>query len=299
MAMNVAFHKTDRPDLKPGQTNRVYRCHPDTPGVSVCIDKLVIDCIPLHGFYEWVETMQDMRYIKDTKAGSRNKAWRVPGYGYFREFTPAGSDERWLRYEFNPQNPTQQGAEGLLGSILAARGVSRVDVALDYAQDLSDFHIDCKRRGKTKFETRTDAHSGRVAETIYLGAGTSASQIRVYDKAKQSKLDAPLWRIEAEYKPRSPLTVIPEDLFDPLIVLTWPPRSDLDFATASALNYAHDKPGVHRDYPAKTRKRVEQLQAQYLKPLNPAPAEAFRLARPALQRTVGRFLSDIAEGDVA
>ena len=115
-------------------------------------------------------------------------------------------DRRNFRIEFNPNNLKHDEIDWLKKNILIALdnvGFTRLDLAFDFEQDLSDFHImSDKALKKTVFYGR----NGK-AETKYFGVRDSDRFIRIYNKKQERKDNADidltvehLWRFEIEIK---------------------------------------------------------------------------------------------------
>lgn len=115
-----------------------------------------------------------------------------------------------IKIEMNPnkvdweQISTLLRVFGRLDSVLRGR-VSRIDVAVDYKCELDPymFFDTYKRKGGCIW-------GSNGIETVYLGMRSSDSQIRIYDKAKETRgearddfdisSDSSWWRVEAEIK---------------------------------------------------------------------------------------------------
>ena len=115
-------------------------------------------------------------------------------------------DRRNFRIEFNPNNLKDDEIDWLKKNILIALdnvGFTRLDLAFDFEEDLSDFYImSDKALKKTVFYGR----NGK-AETKYFGVRDSDRFIRIYNKKQERKDNADidltvehLWRFEIEIK---------------------------------------------------------------------------------------------------
>lgn len=104
-----------------------------------------------------------------------------------------------VRLHWNPNNPDQHSTALLVLSMMHQKRVTRIDYAVDYGQDLSEFiRITSSPRSSVTYLGKSYG-----LETHYLGAPGSANQIRIYDKAHEQKIEGTLWRIEQEstFKP--------------------------------------------------------------------------------------------------
>ncbi|WP_354680660.1 replication initiation factor domain-containing protein (plasmid) [Macrococcoides caseolyticum] len=121
-------------------------------------------------------------------------------------FKAAAWDRRNFRIEFNPNNLKADEIDWLKKNILIALdnvGFTRLDLAFDFEEDLSDFYImSDKSLKKTVFYGR----NGK-AETKYFGVRDSDRFIRIYNKKQERKDNADidltvehLWRFEIEIK---------------------------------------------------------------------------------------------------
>lgn len=115
-------------------------------------------------------------------------------------------ERRNFRVEFNPNNLTADEIDWLKQNIFIALehvGFTRLDLAFDFQEDLSDFYImSDKALKKTIFYGR----DGK-AETKYFGVRDSDRFIRIYNKKQERKDNADIdlgyenfWRFEIEIK---------------------------------------------------------------------------------------------------
>jgi|GEM_PF-6757673 len=74
--------------------------------------------------------------------------------------------------------------------------ILRIDIKQDHLQNLGEYEPVTTLRKNVEFSTLG------ITETIYIGSRTSDYMYRVYDKAKEMKIDSPvpMWRIEVEIK---------------------------------------------------------------------------------------------------
>ena len=115
-------------------------------------------------------------------------------------------DRRNMRIEFNPNKLTRDEMIWLKQNIISYMeddGFTRLDLAFDFEDDLSDYYaISDKAVKKTVFYGRNDK-----PETKYFGVRDSDRFIRIYNKKQERKDNADaevmsehLWRVEIELK---------------------------------------------------------------------------------------------------
>lgn len=115
-------------------------------------------------------------------------------------------DRRNFRVEFNPNNLNDDEIDWLKKNIFIALdnvGFTRLDLAFDFEEDLSDFYIMSDKAVKKNVLYGLDGK----AETKYFGARDSDRYIRIYNKKQERKDNADvdlsvehLWRFEIELK---------------------------------------------------------------------------------------------------
>jgi hypothetical protein len=111
-----------------------------------------------------------------------------------------------LRIEFNPNKFDYRGSLWhTLLPMLKNKRLTRIDYAIDYQQDLSEYSwtTEKARSGNIFFGEKNET------QTIYLGKRTSPDQYRIYDKLKEQgddvprdhslAPDTPHWRIEQQF----------------------------------------------------------------------------------------------------
>ncbi len=115
-------------------------------------------------------------------------------------------DRRNMRVEFNPNKLSRDEMISLKQNIISYMeddGFTRLDLAFDFEDDLSDYYaISDKAVKKTIFYGRNDK-----LETKYFGVRDSDRFIRIYNKKQERKDNADvevmsehLWRVEIELK---------------------------------------------------------------------------------------------------
>lgn len=115
-------------------------------------------------------------------------------------------NRRNFRVEFNPNNLNDDEIDWLKRNIFIALdhvGFTRLDLAFDFEEDLSDFYIMSDKAVKKNVHYGLDGK----AETKYFGARDSDRYIRIYNKKQERKDNADidlsvkhLWRFEIELK---------------------------------------------------------------------------------------------------
>jgi len=253
---------------------------------TVSVDTLRLGCIAGVGFYEraaetcgWSQTTSTRRSYKSS--------WHMPGVGHVSDYRYADG-RSFLNLE---TRPNEDDPWDLLRTFLSPIAIRRVDIALDYGSDLSGYLFDAKQLKRTVHSSSTG-----TVETTYLGSEKSAKRFRIYDKGAElsrrhrTKVHGPLWRIEAQLR-REYASALPDDLFDGLVVRSWPPVGDPDLRTAAYLEYAYRHPGIQRAFSKKTRETVVAMLGHYTLPLDPAPADVYRACLPALRSGLASILS--------
>lgn len=173
----------------------------DTP----TIDKLTL----LADLRHWEKTLQELQFHQDVI--DIRPLPRDPNYSYYVETAsdfqitvahPSASVQH-LRIEFNPNkcNPIDTVWHWLLPKMKNKR-ISRVDIAIDYQQDLSLWQPTTEKPRKM---ARWNAPNGQL-ETTNLGMRKSGNQYRIYDKRAEQIHNhiEPAhdihWRIEQELR---------------------------------------------------------------------------------------------------
>jgi len=253
---------------------------------TASVDTLRLGCIAQPGFYEWAEDACGWSQTTSSRR-SYKSSWHIPGVGHVSDYRYAYG-RSFLNLEVRPN---EDDPWDLLRTFLSPVAIRRADIALDYGSDLSGYLFDAKQLKRTVYSSST----GRV-ETTYLGSENSAKRFRIYDKAAELsrrhgvKVHGPLWRIEAQLR-REYASALPDDLFDGLVVRSWPPVGVPNLRTAAYLEYAYRHPGIQRAFTKKTREPVEAMLGQYTLPLDPAPADVYRACLPALRAGIASVLA--------
>jgi hypothetical protein len=101
-----------------------------------------------------------------------------------------------VRIEYNPAKLDPDGTLlPLILPMLKNKRFSRIDYAIDYKEDLSEFNFSTTRsRKRVKFFSPADK-----LETLYLGTRNSSDFYRIYNKAVEQDQEGTLWRIEQQF----------------------------------------------------------------------------------------------------
>lgn len=196
-----------------------------------------------------------------------------------------------VRFDFNPNNASiaelARIGDGWLGS--SPWRITRVDVAIDYALDLSSSIM----RHDTLRKVHRYGKNGKH-ETIYFGSVQGDRLIRVYDK-RQERMDrgagegaeggaaAPdqaWWRVEVQYRPRGS-EPLPAGLFDGLCVgsVDW---DALDPKMYCMLRTLVEEPDALFRFERRARVRWKNRFNGLCDPLDPSPQSVYAEHRDGL-----------------
>jgi len=147
-----------------------------------------------------------LQYDPDVRMISQNSGltkFQIFNKAFFEIASPI-LQRKTLRLEFNPNSLTDNEKKVLQLKLLPFFKnihLTRVDVAIDFEEDLSNYHFSTKRT------TKTTKYFGLLEklETIYFGGNSAERKIRIYDKKteQKEKLDYEVpfehfWRVEFE-----------------------------------------------------------------------------------------------------
>ena len=131
-------------------------------------------------------------------------------------------ERRNFRMEFNPSKINSEQSVFIKKEImplLTDVGFSRMDIALDVSEDLSNYHIEITGRKRGIYLGRDGS-----LETLYIGTRRSNVMIRLYDKKKQlleeekkEIEDKVLWRLEYELRGSDVIELLMENGFENII----------------------------------------------------------------------------------
>lgn len=214
--------------------------------------------------------------------------------GYVVQFSDRTASLPEVRVDLNPAK--LRGAEqslSLLCSFLRNPRITRMDFAIDYCYDLSDWFIQSKSRLSSRCY---HSASGRL-ETKYLGGPNSNLQIRVYDKALEQKQPGTLWRVEAQVRLPANVTA---DMLEPFKDLRiWKPAEGLSIQEASMLYYLMDHPGEWSRLNPRTRRKLKAIaDCEDLSiHLTPTPQQIYHSEIRRLQSKLSPFFRTMLFGD--
>jgi Putative phage replication protein RstA len=131
-------------------------------------------------------------------------------------------NKRNFRLEFNPSKIDKNKKIFLKKHVLPLLidfGYTRIDLAIDVDENITDYHFEITGRTKTHIFAR----DGELA-TIYIGSRSSKVLMRIYDKKRQLKekeqveiSDPVLWRLEYELKGSEMIDSVLENGFESII----------------------------------------------------------------------------------
>ena len=131
-------------------------------------------------------------------------------------------NKRNFRLEFNPSKLDDDKKYFMKKHVLALLtdvGFSRVDLAIDFDVNISNYQFEITGRTKTFIHAR----DGELA-TMYIGSRSSKVMMRIYDKKRQlrekekTEIDDPvLWRLEYELKGTEIIDLVIKHGFDAII----------------------------------------------------------------------------------
>jgi hypothetical protein len=163
------------------------------------------------------------------------ESWLMTDGSYLQYANDTASTVPQVRLEFNP-NKCNVANLLVLNSMFKNRRPSRVDVAIDFDQDLSRYLWLCPGMKSNRWYGR----NGRL-ETLYYGASSSALQYRIYDKAVEQKAKGRTWwRVEAQsrYGPKDKVH-LPVDLFQGLYAIS---PEQADYQDRAVVHYLREFP---------------------------------------------------------
>ncbi len=251
------------------------------------IDTLSFQCEHSADFWRFAEEYAKTRKTKEYSGGAVWRGYQFTDFGFVHDFVRRQGESR-CTFEFSVNKPDRPWQLLFDTQLLIPLRIKRLDFAVDYPFDMSDFHFDMK--GVTRNEYR--AWNGR--RTVYFGAKKSVQQYRLYNKPELS-----VFRIESQRR-RTPIEdPLPEGVFRKLKVLSMPAAGDIPWKDYAAFMTAFHEAGVQRHYTSRTARAVDALLDEYGKPLVHSPAEVYATAAPSLREELGRlfFPASLSVGD--
>lgn len=194
-----------------------------------------------------------------------------------------------VRIEFNPNDKDQLATGTFLLSLMKRKRPTRIDYALDYKGiDLSDWLMATTRARST---CSFNSSSGKL-ETLYLGSKDSDDRYRIYNKAKEQKIDdLDWWRIEQQHRLKPDQTwqlLLP---FDDLYLVK--PNKHLATQDRLVLDGLHRNPEYWGNLTRRIREKYRSLvKDPVMTRLDPWPQTAyFDKAQPIINQLT-EFLKD-------
>ena len=204
-------------------------------------------------------------YVKSYKSNPDvypyRDSWLMTDGSFLQYADDTASNVPEIRFEFNP-NKCNIAELLVLNSFFEDRRPSRVDIAIDFNQDLSRFLWICPGMKSKRHYSR----SGQL-ETLYFGVTSSERYYRIYDKAVEQKIkDRTWWRVEAQsrYGPKDKDN-LPADLFNGLYAIS-PLQADIQ--DRAMVRYLRDFPENMPDLKRKNKARLLRLCAESAEILN-------------------------------
>lgn len=213
--------------------------------------------------------------------GDSRIAWfSLIGGGYLTHT----KDSRWsyFRIDINPAKAKKEVLECLRKMIGNQQGhYTRIDVAIDYSVDLGETVITSKKAIK---KAGYWARDGSL-ETYYLGSHRSKKRYRIYNKAKEQKIsNCVWWRVEVQHRLAWCENVLPEDLFDDLVISQR--EEDLSIEEIAVIEYIQRNPWAIERLPRRKKQKYKDLLKVREKI---KPAEDYKNHRTWLFEEVKRF----------
>ncbi|GAM10422.1 replication initiation factor [Geobacter sp. OR-1] len=247
--------------------------------ISVSIDKLMVLAMPDFSFS-----------FKIT-----GKPWIVKSYSIKYDYATFynynlidGSTviicHKYIRLAFNPRKCDDDIILYILNKLQIYK-ISRLDVALDYKHDLSQyFWFDITGRRKVnRFPKNNDP-----IETLYFGRPKSRLVLVIYNKAKESNLEGTKWRVEAKITNVKLDNILPIDMFQSIFAgsINSFPKKD------SHLRRLLKHPEYMHKLSKSRRKKARELgmQRDNSLPHIDQPTEIYRLFRPVLMEQLRQYI---------
>lgn len=176
---------------------------------TVCIDKIVILCKASNGLND---SLNHRTYVI--------KCYKVKNYYYQLKYELVDGTHLLLckitgslRITFNPEKCIPENIKDILSYCQEIK-ISRLDIAVDYKEDLSRY-IWIEKSGKRKIVSLHDKKNGKLS-TIYFGKQKSQTTFIIYNKALQMKTTGIWWRVEARVRYPNIKNILPDNIFEPI-----------------------------------------------------------------------------------
>lgn len=215
------------------------------------------------------------------------------------EFEPYYRDRPFLRFEFNPKHDDERIRIERLKVLQLFRNprFTRTDVAIDTSMDVSRLNlVDEKFRSRN---VRLDRWSR--PETVYLGARTSDSMIRIYNKKAEMEREgrecphSVMWRFEAELKREKANLLVDASQgdFNPFegIKVVGTIQAGLDVEERIVLERLYQEPQLLSEMSPYKRRKYRKLMEQ-ASTVEFEPAKVFERKRAELRERLRRLLTE-------
>jgi len=199
---------------------------------------------------------------------------------------------RALRYEFNPNNinPNEtekthrRAVEGCI-STMKYPDLSRIDISIDlYDVDLSEYEI----RHESVKTVCYKSGAGKL-ETYYIGAPDSNLRFRIYDKAKEQKIEGKnWWRVEVQMRGEVCGWIKQVNPFEQVKFVKPMLNSVEDIRTKAMLFYLQQNPN-------EWGKISKNIRSKYKKILNTLPSEKEINVADLYEKSADKIIKELNE----
>lgn len=164
-----------------------------------------------------------------------------------------------FRLEFNP-NRFKSNEKDLYRILKHCKNVefSRRDIALDiFGEDMKEFMF-LDQAGRKIIEYKTASYE---LETIYFGSTESDERVRIYNKAKEQKVDKKWFRIEGQLR-REKARAMAYNPFEQIRVVKRGTFEGFDIRTRAMLEYLQNNDGAWQELSKPARLKYKKLMAE-------------------------------------
>lgn len=203
----------------------------------------------------------DMDYIKSYRSNPDvypyRDSWLMTDGSFLQYADDTAAKVSPIRFEFNPNKCAVVQVLKLM-TFFQDKRASRVDVAIDFDKDLSQYVWICSGVKSTRYSGRS-----RELETLYFGGSGSSLQFRIYNKALEQKEQRTWWRVEAQkrLRPRES-DYLPEGLFRNLFAIGFQKETSLN--DRALLHYLHCYPEEEQNVTRWHKKRLIETASDIL-----------------------------------
>lgn len=199
--------------------------------------------------------------------------WKFKGFDVQTDFQKGGQD--YLRVEFNPNKDALEGLSDVFKFFpkrsLDYLNVTRLDVAIDYYQELDPFMFatDLKRKGFV-------FKRGQGLQTVYFGTRNSPVEICIYDKRAQMNeeegagISHSWWRVEGRFRSGFALGDNPKNPFSGMKCYSGIQSDDLKFRWFLAYARERTLECALGELDRHTRRRYKMVLSESKELLSPA-----------------------------